>query len=215
MFIRGSRFSLHYLSPQIDWEHVRKHKSLCTLSQHLHLSIIAGRKCPLSANHCQVSESPFRGSDWVMLFFCFFSKLVESAIAHRLTQRPCQELLPSHEESFTHVSLCFTLGKVSPHVSSGLYKRDKMVFGGFFFFFPQKTSKANFLTLKNSINWHQVRWWDFNRAPFIHSQRGESLTHALLCTPEWKKADTVTRTQGPKLKKKKKWLMISLHGNEK
>lgn len=74
MFIRGSRFSLHYLSPQIDWEHVRKHKSLCTLSQHLHLSIIAGRKCPLSANHCQVSESPFRGSDWVMFFFfCFFS----------------------------------------------------------------------------------------------------------------------------------------------
>lgn len=189
MFIRGSRFSLHYLSPQIDWEHVRKHKSLCTLSQHLHLSIIAGRKCPLSANHCQVSESPFRGSDWVMFFFFLFF-FQAGWIRHRSqthTATLSGVVTVTRRELYTHVSLCFTLGKVSPHVSSGLYKRDKMVFGGFFFFFPQKTSKANFLTLKNSINWHQVRWWDFNRAPFIHSQRGESLTHALLCTPDERK----------------------------
>ena len=69
------------------------------------------------------------------MFFFFFPKLVESASAQTHTVTLSGVVTVTRRELYTYVSLCFTLGKVSPHVSSGLYKRDEMVFGGFFFSF--------------------------------------------------------------------------------
>ena len=142
MFIKGSRFSLHYLSPQIDWEHVRKRESLCTLSQHLHLSIIAGRKCPLSANHCQVSESPFRASDWVMFFFFLGLGWIRQRTQTH-TAALSGVVTVTRRELYTHVSLCFTLGKVSPH-QVVFIDAIKWCLGDsfflFFFFFPKGES---------------------------------------------------------------------------